>query len=126
MVSWRRLSSSVRLGHRQVWRGVKKDLHQDFLHADGAAFRVGRENDVIIPKAEIVPDRRIEMMAMPPSGSATGRKAIWRLLVAGFGLTNRASLGQKWPSCFLPSADYAGAGWNESGGEGICGFANRR
>ena len=39
----------------------------------------------------------------PPSGSATGGKAIWRLLVAGFGLTNRASLGQRGPSCFLPS-----------------------
>ena len=39
----------------------------------------------------------------PPSGSATGGKASRRLPVAGFGLTNRAPLGQKGPSCFLPS-----------------------
>lgn len=36
-------------------------------------------------------------------GSATGGKASGRLLVAGFGLTNRPPLGHKGPSCFLSS-----------------------
>ena len=39
----------------------------------------------------------------PPSGSATGGKASRRLPAAGFGLRNRAPLGQKGSSCFLPS-----------------------
>ena len=42
-------------------------------------------------------------MGEPPSGSPTGGKASRRLLVAGFGLTDRAPLGQKGPSCFVPS-----------------------
>jgi len=46
---------------------------------------------------------RARIHLSPLKGFATGGKASRRLLMAGFGFTNRAPLWQKGPSCFLRS-----------------------
>jgi len=43
---------------------VENQLCDDLLHPGRAGFCIGRDDDVVVPKGKIVPDRRIEMMIM--------------------------------------------------------------
>ena len=61
--------------HLEVRVRAEQHLRDDLLHPGGAGLLVGRDDDVVGAKPEIVPDRRIEVMIVQLSGLARSNDA---------------------------------------------------